>query len=117
MLCTLATARQAIPNARIRELGMAGRTDLAPLRYYASQEAPSSVEKAGIVLGLGQAGLHKIGIDSALRLDASQLEQAIQADLVAGLQPFAVVATVGTTSTTSIDPVAGIADLCERYGL
>lgn len=117
VLCALAAARQAIPNAHIRELGMAGRADLAPLRYYASQEAHSSVEKAGIVLGLGQAGLHKIGIDSALRMDVAELEQAIQADLVAGLQPFAVVATVGTTSTTSIDPVPQIADLCDRYGL
>ena len=117
VLCALAAARQAIPNARIRELGMAGRTDLAPLRYYASQEAHSSVEKAGIVLGLGQAGLHKIGTDSTLRMDVAELEQAIQADLVAGLQPFAVVATMGTTSTTSIDPVPQMADLCERYGL
>ncbi len=117
VLCALAAARQAIPNARIRELGMAGRADLAPLRYYASQEAHASVEKAGIVLGLGQAGLRKIGTDSALRMDVSELEQAIQHDLAAGLQPFAVVATVGTTSTTSIDSVPQMADLCERYGL
>ncbi len=117
VLCALAAARQAIPHARIRELGMAGRADLAPLRYYASQEAHASVEKAGIVLGLGQAGLRKIGTDSALRMDVSELEQVIQDDLAAGLRPFAVVATVGTTSTTSIDPVPQIADLCERYGL
>jgi aromatic-L-amino-acid decarboxylase len=117
VLTALAAARQAIPNAHIRELGMAGRAELAPLRYYASKEAHSSVGKAGIVLGLGQAGLHKIGIDSALRMDVAELEQAIQANLVAGLQPFAVVATVGTTSTTSIDPVPQIADLCDRYGL
>ena len=117
VLCALAAARQAIPHARIRELGMAGRADLAPLRYYASQEAHSSVEKAGIVLGLGQAGLHKIDTDSALCMDVTKLEQVIQHDLAAGLRPFAVVATVGTTSTTSIDPVPQISDLCERYGL
>lgn len=117
VLCALAAAPQAIPHAHIRELGMAGRADLAPLRYYASQEAHSSVEKAGIVLGLGQAGLHKIGTDSALCMDVTELEQAIQHDLAAGLRPFAVVATVGTTSTTSIDPVPQIADICERFGL
>ncbi len=117
VLTALAAARQAIPNAHIRELGMAGRADLAPLHYYASKEAHSSVEKAGIVLGLGQAGLRKIGTDRALRMDVSELEQAIQDDLVVGLRPFAVVATVGTTSTTSIDPVPQMADLCERYGL
>ncbi len=117
VLCALAAARQAIPNACIRELGMAGRTDLPPLRYYASQEAHSSVEKAGIVLGVGQAGLRKIGVDSAFRMDVVALERAIQEDIARGIQPFAVVATVGTTSTTSIDPVPQIADICERYGL
>ncbi len=117
VICALAAAREAIPHLRIRELGMAGRTDLPPLRYYASQEAHSSVEKAGIVLGVGQAGLRKIGVDSAFRMDVVELEQAIQEDMVRGIRPFAVVATVGTTSTTSIDPVPQIADLCERYGL
>ena len=87
------------------------------LRYYASQEAHSSVEKAGIVLGVGQDGLRKIGVDSSFRMDVAQLERAIAEDLAAGWRPFAVVATVGTTSTTSVDPVPQIADLCDRYGL
>jgi len=87
------------------------------LRYYASREAHSSVEKAGIVLGVGQAGLRKIGVDSEFRMDVTLLEQAIQEDIAAGWRPFAVVATVGTTSTTSIDPVPQITDICERYGL
>ena len=116
-LYALAAAREALPDLHIRQQGMAGRADVPRLRYYASQEAHSSVEKAGIVLGLGQAGLRKIGVDSAFRLDATQLEHAIQADLAAGYRPFAVVATVGTTSTTSVDPVPQIADVCERYGL
>jgi len=50
-------------------------------------------------------------------MDVAQLEQAISEDLAAGWRPFAVVATVGTTSTTSIDPVPQIAAICERYGL
>jgi aromatic-L-amino-acid decarboxylase len=87
------------------------------LRYYASQEAHSSVEKAGIVLGVGQAGLRKIGVDSEFRMDVAQLERAIQEDIAVGWRPFAVVATVGTTSTTSVDPVPQIANVCERYGL
>ena len=116
-LYALAAAREAIPGLDIRQQGMSGRADVPPLRYYASQEAHSSVEKAGIVLGVGQAGLRKIGVDSEFRMDIAALERAIEEDSAAGWRPFAVVATVGTTSTTSIDPVAQIADLCERHGL
>jgi aromatic-L-amino-acid decarboxylase len=116
-LYALAAAREAIPGLQIRQHGMSGRPEVPRLRYYASQEAHSSVEKAGIVLGVGQEGLRKIGVDSAFRMDVAQLERAIAEDLAAGWKPFAVVATVGTTSTTSIDPVPQIAGICERYGL
>lgn len=116
VLYALAAAREALP-LHIRQQGIAGRTDVPRLRYYASQEAHSSVDKAGIVLGVGQEGLRKIGVDSEYRMDVGQLEQAIREDIAEGWQPFAVVATVGTTSTTSVDPVPQIADICERYGL
>jgi aromatic-L-amino-acid/L-tryptophan decarboxylase len=116
VMYALAAAREALP-LHIRQQGMAGRSDLPRLRYYASQEAHSSVDKAGIVLGVGQDGLRKIGIGADFRMDVGQLEQAIQEDVADGWLPFAVVATVGTTSTTSIDPVPQIADVCERYGL
>src|SRR6202165_606768 len=116
VLYALTAAREALP-LHIRQDGMAGRRGVPRLRYYASQEAHSSVEKAGIVLGIGQAGLRKIGIDDQFRMDAAQLEMAIQEDIAEGWQPFAVVATIGTTSTTSIDPVPRIAGICERYGL
>ena len=117
VLYALAAAREAIPNLHIRREGMSGRASVPRLRYYASQEAHSSVEKAGIVLGVGQVGLRKIGVDSAFRMDVEELERAIVEDIAEGWMPFAVVATVGTTSTTSIDPVPQIADICERYGL
>jgi len=116
-LYALAAAREAIPDLQIRQLGMSGRASVPKLRYYASQEAHSSIEKAGIVLGIGQAGLRKIGVDEAFRMDVALLERAIQEDIAAGYRPFAVVATVGTTSTTSVDPVSQIAGVCERYGL
>src|SRR5437868_5445239 len=117
VLYALAAAREAVPHLYIRQKGMAGRHELPPLRFYASQEAHSSVDKAGIVLGIGQEGMRKIATDSEFRMDAAQLEQAIQEDIDAGWLPFAVVATVGTTSTSSIDPVPQIADICERHGL
>ncbi|HVB75306.1 MAG TPA: pyridoxal-dependent decarboxylase [Ktedonobacteraceae bacterium] len=116
VLYALAAAREALP-LHIRQEGMGGRSDVPRLRYYASQEAHSSVEKAGIVLGIGQTGIRKIGVDDQFRMDVALLEQAIREDIAEGWQPFAVVATIGTTSTTSIDPVPAIADICERYGL
>ena len=117
VLYALAAAREAIPDLQIRQQGMSGRSNVPHLRCYCSQEAHSSVDKACIVLGIGQTGLRKIGVDSEFCMDVAQLEQAIQEDIAAGWRPFAVVATVGTTSTTSVDPVSQIADICERYGL
>jgi aromatic-L-amino-acid decarboxylase len=96
---------------------MSGRPDLPLLRLYASEQAHSSVEKALIALGLGQRSLRKIPADSEFRMDAVALKHAIEEDRAAGLLPFCVVATVGTTSTTSVDPVPAIADVCEREKL
>ena len=117
VLYALAAAREAIPDLAIRQRGMSGRPEVPRLRAYTSQEAHSSVEKAAIVLGIGQEGLRKIPVDNDFRMDVRQLEQAIEEDKAAGWLPFAVVATVGTTSTSSIDPVPRIADICERHGL
>jgi aromatic-L-amino-acid decarboxylase len=116
-LYALAAAREAQTDLRIRELGMAGRPNLPPLRYYASTEAHSSVEKAGIVLGTGREGLRRISVDERFRMDPVALRQAIHEDIAAGIRPFAVVATAGTTSTTSVDPIPSIAALCEQHGL
>lgn len=112
----VAAAREAL-NLRVREDGMSGRPDLPLLRLYASEQAHSSVEKSLIALGLGQRSLRKIPADAEFRMDAAALKRAIEEDRTAGLLPFCVVATVGTTSTTSIDPVPAIADVCEREKL
>jgi aromatic-L-amino-acid decarboxylase len=113
-LYALAAARESIPGGRIRKEGLSG---LPRLRYYASEEAHSSVEKAGIVLGTGTEGLRRIAVDDAMRMGAAALQAAISEDRAAGWLPFAVVATAGTTSTASVDPVADIATICEREGL
>jgi aromatic-L-amino-acid decarboxylase len=112
----VAAAREAL-NLRVREEGMSGRADLPLLRLYASEQSHSSVEKALIALGLGQRSLVKVAADDEFRMDAGALERAVEEDARAGLLPFCVVATVGTTSTTSIDPVPAIADVCERRSL
>jgi len=116
-LYALVAAREAVEGLRAREEGLAGRADLPRLRAYTSVEAHSSIEKAAIVLGIGQEGLRKIPTDSKYRMDARALAAAIEEDLAAGWRPFAVVPTVGTTSTTSVDPIPAIADLCEQYNL
>lgn len=113
----IAAAREAVPGLNSRELGLAGRPDAARLRLYTSEQAHSSVEKGAITLGIGQAGVRKIPVDSEFRMKATALEQAIQEDLKIGWTPFCVVATVGTTSTTSIDPVPLIADICRKYNV
>ena len=115
-LHALAAAREGL-NLRVREDGMTGREDLPALRVYTSEQSHSSVEKAALTLGLGQRGVRKIPTDAAFRMDAAALERVIEEDEAAGARPCAVVATVGTTSTSSIDPVPAIADVCARRGL
>lgn len=116
-MVALAAARERDPALGVREHGLAGRTDIPRLRVYCSEHAHSSVDKAVITLGLGHANLVKIPADADFRLRVDALETAIRADQAAGYRPLAVVATLGTTSTTSIDPVRAIADLCAREGV
>jgi aromatic-L-amino-acid decarboxylase len=87
------------------------------LTVYFSEQAHSSVEKAALALGMGQHQTRKIALDDQFRMRADLLEAAITADIAAGLKPCCVIATVGTTSTTAVDPVPQIADICERYGI
>lgn len=115
-LHAIAAARERL-NLRVREDGMSGRTDLPLLRVYVSEQAHSSIEKAVITLGLGQRSLCKVGVDAEFRMDAGQLAREIEADKARGAVPACVVATVGTTSTSSCDPVPAIADLCEQHGI
>jgi aromatic-L-amino-acid decarboxylase len=108
----------AIAAARIavapegREIGV-----WPPLTMYASEHVHSCSDKAAIILGIGHQNLRKIPSDEQFRMRPDLLEAAIEADLRAGKRPFCVVATVGTTSTTSVDPIPAIADITEKYGL
>ncbi len=112
----IAAAREGI-EMRIREEGMSGRKDLPLLRVYASEQAHSSIDKGIITLGLGQRALRKIPTDSEFRMDPNALAAAIDEDKRNGFLPFCVVATVGTTSTSSIDPVPAIVPICEQHTL
>jgi len=110
----IAAAREGVER-RIREEGMSGRPDLPLLRVYVSEQAHSSIEKGVITLGLGQRGLRKIPTDSEFRMDPKALAAAIEEDKRNGFMPFCIVATVGTTSTSSIDPVPEIIPISEEH--
>ena len=113
-LVALAAAREHATGGQAREKGLAGGP---PLRVYASEEAHSSVRKAAMVLGLGTEGVRGIPTDDAFRMRPDALEAALAEDRRAGWKPMAVAATVGTTSTTSVDPVPALAGVCEREGI
>jgi aromatic-L-amino-acid decarboxylase len=111
-LHALAAAREvAVPD--VRTLGLAGR-DLPPLRIYCSEHAHSSVDKAVIALGMGHHSLRRIPADSKFSMRTDLLAAAVAEDRAAGRLPVATVASVGTTSSTSVDDVSAVADICER---
>ena len=113
-LVALLTARERITRGRSGAAGLAAEGP--GLTVYASREAHSSVDKAVKLAGYGLEMLRHIETDHAFALRPDALARAFEADRAAGLRPACVVATVGTTSSTAIDPVRPIAELCRRYG-
>lgn len=111
----LAAAREAL-GLNIRIEGIAGR-DLPPLRVYCSEHAHSSIEKAALALGFGVKGVVKIASDDAFRMDPAALARAIEADRAAGAIPCAISATLGTTSTASVDPLPQIAAIAAQHDI
>jgi aromatic-L-amino-acid decarboxylase len=111
-LCALLAARE-------RASGWTAHRDGSPpeLTVYCSTQTHSSLEKAVRVAGMGTARLRLVGTDAALRMDPEALRAAIEADQAAGLKPCCVVATVGTTSTTAVDPLRAVGELCAEHGV
>jgi len=103
----LAAARESL-ELGIREHGMTAR-GLPRLRVYVTEHTHSHVEKACIALGIGRDNVVKVACDSAYRMCAEDLRARIDADIAAGMRPMCIVATAGTTSTTSRDPLEEIA--------
>jgi len=112
-LVALAAAREAA-DLNVREDGLSSKP---PLVLYCSQEAHSSVDKAGLVLGTGMQGIRHIPTDGEFRMNCDALREAIKNDIAQKRRPFAVVATVGTTSVTAVDPVQKISEVCREFGL
>jgi aromatic-L-amino-acid decarboxylase len=120
-LIALAAAREAA-GTDAAALGLAAprlaaRAGVGEMRVYASAEAHSSIEKALMTLGLGRASLVRVATNDRYEMRVDALEAAIADDRTAGARPIAIVATAGTTSSTSVDPVSAIAGVAEREGI
>jgi aromatic-L-amino-acid decarboxylase len=106
------SARERATGFRINQEGF----DQGPaMRVYASSEAHSSVEKAVKIAGIGRSNLVKVGIDHEYRMQPALLDEAIRLDLENGLKPICVVAALGTTGSTAVDPLPEISVICARY--
>jgi aromatic-L-amino-acid decarboxylase len=112
-LYALAAAREAL----VPEAGEGGLASAPRCRVYASEQAHSSIDKAVQTLGFGRAGVRRVRTDGAFRMDVGALRQAVEDDELAGVRPIAVVATIGTTATGSVDPVARVAEVAGAHGL
>jgi len=108
----LAVAREDAAPAT-RKLGLTDR-DLPRFRIYTSDQAHSAAEKAAIALGLGEENVIRVPSDDQFRMDVNSLGHNVAQDRQNGFQPMAVVATVGTTATASVDAIPEIAKICRE---
>ncbi|HEU4697696.1 MAG TPA: pyridoxal-dependent decarboxylase [Gemmatimonadales bacterium] len=114
-LVALLTARERATAFRAGTDGLGAAGDPA-LTVYASTEAHSSVPKGVKLAGYGLERLRLIGTDGAYAMRPDRLAEAMAADVAAGRRPACVVATLGTTSSTAVDPLRPIGELCRRHG-
>ncbi len=113
-LISLLTAREKATDYKINRDGF--RTE-KPFVVYCSAEAHSSIERAVKIAGFGSDNLRKIAVDENYAMDAAALEAALTADIKNGLSPLAVVAAIGTTGSTAIDPLTAIGKICKKYNI
>jgi aromatic-L-amino-acid decarboxylase len=111
-LCAILAARERATGGQSNQIGVR-----VPLVAYATAQTHSSIEKGVRIAGLGSENLRLVETDEEYRMRPDRLREAIAADLAAGRQPCFVCATVGTTSTTAIDPLAQIGPICREHGL
>lgn len=113
-LAALLTAREKATGFRINEQGFSNRDKL---RVYCSTETHSSIEKAVKIAGIGRNNLVKVVVDTNFAMQPSALRDAIENDLQAGFQPLCVIATIGTTGSTAVDPVREIGEICQKHNI
>ena len=107
-LAALLAARERASGYATNERGCDGR-----LVAYVSTQAHSSIEKAVKIAGIGRQNLRLITVDEKFAMQPEALQAQIAADRQAGLLPFFVAATIGTTSSTALDPIRRIGEICQ----
>jgi aromatic-L-amino-acid decarboxylase len=112
VLCAILTARERATKGQDNARGLDGS-----LTAYASTQTHSSIEKGIRIAGIGVDNLRLIDVDEKFAMRPELLEEAIENDLAAGRRPCFVCATIGTTSSTAIDPVAKIGRICRERGI
>ncbi|NNM61234.1 MAG: aspartate aminotransferase family protein [Steroidobacteraceae bacterium] len=112
VLCALLAGRERATQFHSNRHGCDGR-----LIAYCSTQTHSSVEKAAKIAGIGAENLRQIEVDENFAMRPQALARQIAADEAAGLTPFFVCATVGTTSSNAIDPVRALARVCRQSNL
>lgn len=113
-LAALLTAREKVTGFRVNEEGFSATNKL---RVYCSTETHSSIEKAVKIAGIGRENLVKVAVNENFGMKSSALRDAIEADLKAGFQPLCVIATIGTTGSTAVDPIKEIGEICKEYNI
>ncbi len=111
-LTSILTAREAHSEFAVNASGLKGKTAFTT---YCSVETHSSNEKAVKSAGLGKAFLRKIPVDGNFAMIPEKLEEAVKKDRENGLHPLCTVATIGTTSSTAVDPLRKIGEICAKY--
>lgn len=111
-LCALIAAREKISNGKINESGFDDS-----IRIYTSMEAHSSIEKAVKIAGIGSKNIRLIEVDQDFAMNPIKLREAINTDIKNGKTPAFVCATIGTTSSTAIDPLNEIGKICDEFGV
>ncbi|MBI5404096.1 MAG: aspartate aminotransferase family protein [Ignavibacteriae bacterium] len=113
-LAAIITAREKYSDFKINSDGF---KDFENLRVYCSTEAHSSIEKAVKIAGLGKNNLVKIKVDEKFAMIPSELENAVNRDIENGFKPVCVIAALGTTGSTAVDPLEEITAICSKYKL
>ncbi len=111
-LCALLAARGRATNYASNKRGCDGR-----LVAYVSTQTHSSLQKAAMIAGIGVDNLRQIEVDQNLAMRPEALARQIETDRDAGLTPFMVCATVGTTSSNAMDPITAIGEVCRQHNL
>lgn len=92
-----------------------GLRDTAELMVYSSAQAHSSVNKAALLAGFGKNQVRSVAVDSEFAVDLDDMRRHIEADIAAGRRPCAIVGCTGTTATTAMDNIDGLADLAAEF--